>query len=245
MKTADQPYYDDEYLRETLRIAFENPLYYKLPKGIMRYDYANTHGWWVRVTRDGAHFRKIFSDGLHESIQDGLQKAILYRHEILAAFPVTIKHIHARTLAPEPENRIQLKTGKGGNKPYVFWEVKWYDADHNVKSKCFSVTKYGGYEEAKALALAAARSNHNKKPKITSLPDSYRYEKCREILRADVEILATINSGSYSRKDGSQQDIAATNPHGFEGAKKYVLHLSVERDKKLREQKIQLSFNAK
>lgn len=105
--------YDDVYLQEILRIAFENPLVYKLPKGVIRYDYAHTHGWWVRVTRDGARFRKLFSDGQHESFEDGLRKAILYRHEILSSFPVTIKHVHARAIAPEPEKRIELKTEKG------------------------------------------------------------------------------------------------------------------------------------
>jgi predicted HNH restriction endonuclease len=234
--------YDDAYLQETLRVAFEDPLKFKLPKGIVRFDYANTHGWWVRVKRDGVPFRKIFSDGQCESFEDGLRQAILYRHEILAAFPVTIKHIHARAIAPEPENRIELKSEKGrGNKqPYVFWEAKWYDENHNVKNKCFSVKKYG-HDEAKALALAAARSNHYKKPKITAHPDRYQAEKFREILRSDVAVLATINSSSYSKGSGGVKvQNAATYPHGFEGEKKYVLHLSIERDRKLRDQKINL-----
>lgn len=233
--------YDDAYLQETLRIAFQDPLVYKLPKGIIRYDYAHTHGWWVRVTRDGAHFRKIFSDGQFESLDEGLRKAILYRHEILASFPVTIKHIHSRAIAPEPENRIELKTEKGKKQPYIFWEAKWYDENHNVKNKCFSVQKYG-HDEAKALALAAARTNHNKKPKITTHPDVYQTDKFKELLRSDVAVLATINSSSYSKGDtgGKEQDIAASYPHGFEGEKKYVLHLAIERDRKLREQKINL-----
>lgn len=234
--------YDDAYLQETLRVAFEDPLKFKLPKGIVRFDYAHTHGWWVRVTRDGARFRKIFSDGQCESFEDGLRKAILHRHKILAAFPVTIKHIHARAIAPEPENRIELKSekGRGKNQPYVFWEAKWYDANHNVKNKCFSVNKYG-HDEAKALALAAARSNHNKEPKITAHPDVYQAEKFRELLRSDVAVLATINSGSYSKGGGGKaQDAATSYPHGFEGEKKYVLHLSIERDRKLRDQKINL-----
>lgn len=231
--------YDDAYLQETMRVAFEDPLIYKLPKGIVRFDYAHTHGWWVRVTRDGARFRKIFSDGQCESFDDGLRKAILHRHNILASFPVTIKHIHARAIAPEPENRINLCTEDGRNHPYVFWEAKWYDENHNVKRKCFSVQKYG-HEEAKILALAAARSNHNKKPKITAHPDVYQADKFRELLRSDVAVLATINSGSYSPvgAGGKDQDIATTDPHGHEGEKKYVLHLSIERDGKLREQKI-------
>lgn len=231
--------YDDAYLQETLRVAFEDPLIYKLPKGIVRFDYAHTHGWWVRVKRDGAPFRKIFSDGQCESFDDGLHKAILYRHEILASFPVTIKHVHFRAIAPEPENRIELKSEKGKNQPYVFWEAKWYDENHNVKNKCFSVQKYG-HDEAKALALAAARSNHNKKPKITTHPDVYQAERLRELLRSDVTVLATINSGSSTKggAGGREQDIEATYPHGLEGEKKYVLHLSIERDRKLRDQKI-------
>lgn len=233
--------YDDAYLQETLRIAFGDPQVYKLPKGIIRYDYAHTHGWWVRVTRDGAHFRKIFSDGQCDSFEDGLRKAILYRHEILASFPVTIRHVHARSIAPEPENRIELKTEKGKQQPYVFWEAKWYDQDHNIQKKCFSVKKYG-HEEARLLALAAARSNHNKKPKITAHPDVYQTDSFKEILRSDVEVLATINSNSYSKGGprSKEQDIAASFPHGFEGEKKYVLHLAIERDRKLRDQKVNL-----
>lgn len=158
------PTYDDAYLQETLRVAFEDPLIYKLPKGIIRYDYAHTHGWRVKVTRDGVPFSQIFYDGQCESFEDGLRKAIVHRHEILASFPVTIKHVHARSIAPEPEKRIELKTGKGKKQPYIYWEAKWYDTNHNVKHKCFSVQRYG-HEEAKALALAAAHSNHNNKPR--------------------------------------------------------------------------------
>lgn len=233
--------YDDAYLQKTLRFAFEDPLIFKLPKGIVRFDYSHTHGWWVRVTRDGARFRKIFSDGQCESFEDGLRKAILHRHKILASFPVTIKHVHARAIAPEPENRIELKSERGKKQPYVFWEAKWYDQNHTVKNKCFSVQKYG-HDEAKALALSAARLNHNKLPKITSHPDVYQAERFREILRSDVAVLATINSSAHSKggTGGKGQDIAASYPHGFEGEKKYVLHLAIERDRKLRDEKINL-----
>ena len=100
--------------------------------------------------------------------------------------------------------------------------------------------KYG-HEEAKALALAAARSNHNKKPKITSHPDMYQSEKFKEILQSDVAILATINSRTTSKGGGGkEQDIVASYPHGFEGEKKFVLHLAIERDRKLRDHKIGL-----
>lgn len=231
--------YDNDYLEETLRKAFEDPALYKLPKGVIRYDYAHTHGWWVRVTRNGAPFRKLFSDGQFPSIADGLRSAIIHRHELLASFPVTLKHIHARSLPLDPEQRLQLLTEKGrGNKaPYVCWEAKWYDQNHKVCIRSFSVKKFGN-DEARALALSAARSNHNMKPKLTALPDSYRDEKWRELPRADIDVFATINSDSY-RRTGSAAATAAADPFAFEGEKIFELHQSIERDKNLRARKIE------
>lgn len=123
----------------------------------------------------------------------------------------------------------------------MFWEAKWYDENHNVKKKCFSTLKYG-HSEARVLALTAARSNHNKKPKISAHPDVYQTDRFRELLRSDVEVLATINGDPYlkSRSRNKEQEVLASYPHGFEGAKKYVLHVAIERDRKLRAQKVNL-----
>lgn len=233
--------YDEAHLKETLRVALEDPMVYKVPKGITRYDYAQTHGWWVRVRRDGAYFRKIFSDSLCDSPEDGLRKAILYRHELLASFPVTIRHVHSRTLLQKPEDRIELKVEKGKNSPYVFWEAKWYDENHKVNKQCFSVQKYG-QDEARLLALAAARSRHNKKPKISAHPDVYEADDFKQILRADIEVLSTIDGLRYLGHGSinGDHDVSVSYPHGFEGAKKYVLHLAIERDRKLRDQKVKL-----
>lgn len=228
------------YLKDTLRIAFEDPLWYKIPKGIMRYDYAHTHGWWVRVTRDGATFRKFFSDGQCDSFEDGLRKAILYRHEILTLFPVTAIPVNHKTMAPEPENRIELKTEKGKQQPYVYWEARWYDEKFNIKRKCFSILKYGD-SKAKSLALDAAQSNHNKtkKPKTITNHDQYKKEVYKKLLRSDVTILSTINGNPYSA-DNTGNSIPDYNFHAFEGEKKYVLHLSIERKRALRDQKINM-----
>jgi predicted HNH restriction endonuclease len=231
--------YDDHHLKSTLEKAFENPNVYKYPKGIVRYDYGNSHGWWVRINRDAATFRTFFSDGQCGSIQEALKKAIEHRHEILALFPVTLNAIGYKSLPLEPEKRIQLKSEKGHAQPYVYWEAKWYNENHKVKKQNFSVLKFGA-DTAKVMAFEVAKSKHNRTPKITKYPDSHKEENLKEILRSDVEVLSTINANvKYIKKDKALEEaVENSDPFGFEGEKQYVLHTSIERDNSLREEKI-------
>jgi predicted HNH restriction endonuclease len=231
------PIYDERYLEETLRTVFEDPAVYKLPKGVIRYDYATTHGWWVRVTRDKAQFRKIFSEGVIGSIESALRLAIVYRHEILSTFPVTISTSTSRSLPDSPEQRIARLTERGKNQPYVSWIARWYDASFRVKTQRFSVVKFGE-SEARALALAAASRNHNSGTKQWSAPDVYADEKWRVISREDVEVLSTISSNAYGKTSRFHELIAASSPFGFEGDRRAALHISIERDKRLRARKL-------
>jgi predicted HNH restriction endonuclease len=229
--------YDARYLEQTLRMVFEDPASYKLPKGIIRYDYATTHGWWVRVTRDKAHFRKIFSEGVVGSIESALRLAIVYRHEILSSFPVTINTTTSRGLSANPEERIDRITEKGKAKPYVSWIARWYDTDFRVKTQRFSVLKFGE-SEARELALKTATQNHNPGIKEWAVPDPYADEKWRVMSREDVEILSTISSNAYRATSRFNELIAASSPFGHEGERMAALHVSIERDKRLRDRKL-------
>lgn len=232
--------YDDKFLQETLRSAFESDEYYNVPQGIIRFDYGKDHGWWVRVSRDRVMFRELFSDGKHVSIQEALRQAILRRHEILSNFPVTIKKPSPRSLPLEPEKRIHRYEEKGKLRPYIHWRARWYDKDHKVVMKNFPVYTYGE-EEAKALALDAARKNHNKKPKLSRVVDPYLKQKFRPVSRADVEILATINSPiSKSSSSTTKDEILGNDPFAFEGERKLEIHKSIERDRKLRNHKVSI-----
>jgi len=234
--------YDDKFLKETLRHAFENDEYYNVPKGIIRFDYGNDHGWWVRVSRDRAMFRDFFSDGKHGSIQEALRQAILRRHEILSAFPVTIKKISNRGLPLEPEKRIHRYVEKGKLRPYEHWRARWYDKDHKIVYKNFPVYTLGE-ENAKAMALEAARVNHNKKIKLSKVADPYLKEQFKPILRADVEISATISSTlKPASKSYDKDEIIKNDPFAFEGDRKLELHKSIERDRKLRNLKVSTFF---
>lgn len=231
--------YDDNHLELTLEKAFEDKDVYKYPKGIVRYDYGNSHGWWVRINRDTATFRTFFSDGQCGSIEAALRKAIEHRHEILASFPVTLKIVGNRSLPLDPSKRIQLKSEMGHAQQYVYWQAKWYDENHKIKTKNFSIMKFGE-EKAKFMAYEIAKSKHNPAPKVTNLRDSHKEEKLKEILRSDVEVLSTINANlKYPKKDKEIEElITNSDPYGFEGEKHFVLHSAIERDKSLRAEKI-------
>jgi len=229
--------YDDKFLEETLRHAFEDTQYYNVPLGIRRHDYSNIHGWWVRVSRDRTMFRKLFSDSVHGSIQESLKQAILYRHEILVNFPVTIKKISNRGMPLEPEKRVDRYINKGKLRQYIFWQARWYDKNHNIIKKNFPVYTYGE-EEAKTMALEAARVNHNKKLKLSSVSDPYQTNKYEPIPRADVEIYATISSTTKRSAPDEKQIISNNDPFAFEGERKLELHKSIERDRNLRSKKL-------
>jgi hypothetical protein len=152
--------YDEAQLDRSLRIAFEDPEVFRVPKGIMRFDYESTHAWRVNIARDKAKFVEYFYDGQSGSVENGLRRAILLRHEILSSFPVTIEVPFGRALAQEPEKRIRRITEPGKVNPYICWMATWHDRDYSRKTKSFSVTKFGE-EVARKLALEAATKNHN------------------------------------------------------------------------------------
>ena len=228
--------FDEAYLEYTLHHAFSDPNTFRIPRGIIRFDYGTTHAWRVNVARDKAKFVEYFYDGQAGSIENGLRLAILYRHEILEAFPVTITLQHGRMLDPEPEKRIQRVTEPGRLNPYVFWRATWHDAEYKRCTKNFSVTKYGD-DEARKMALEAARVNHNPIPKNRLVPDMYVSEKWRAVSRAEIEQAAATNDYEYGRHH-SWPEVAESYPFGFEGERRAKLHIAIERDRSLRNGKV-------
>lgn len=230
--------YDEEYLAETLRIATENPDYFFVPKGISRYDY-NAHAWWVRVRRDDTPFSQLFSDGVHGGTEEALKAAILFRHELLSAFPVTITRVSANWLDDDPEKRITRIDEKGTAQRYIAWKAKWYDEDQKIKSKNFSV-KLFGEDQAKSLALAEATKNHiSAPPKKYTVYDPYIKQSFKQVLRSEVEGRVAADQNSFKESNEELFD-----PFAFEGDQRLVTHKSIERNSTFRLLKISI-FKAK
>ena len=238
------PTYDEQFLEETIGTALGDPENYHVPMGIVRYDYANAHGWWVRLHRDEVQFQQMFWDSHYPSISEALRAAVKYRHEVLSSFPLEkkVSNRSFKALSTSPEERIHRRTGKGKRKPYEYWESCWYDENHKLNKKNFSVNKYGE-EEARRLALRQTIENHNRDPKpliAMAIADPYAKQKFKTISREDVEVLSTINSGTYKGSDNDQVAVEESYPKALEGGRRLELHLSIERDRKLRDAKVRL-----
>lgn len=229
--------YDSKFLEDTIQEVFASATHFMLPKGIVRFDYSNDHGWYVRLTRNRAKFQKLFCDSQFDGYEGSLKEAILYRHHILLENPITLIQVHCRSLPPEPENRIKRLTDTSRGWIYEYWEARYYDKNHKVKHKAFSVARYGE-ETAKELAYNVAKKYHNKKLKITHLPDTYSKRTYRRILRSEVEHNSKIKGKSKSDFHHTSINPIVSDPFAFEGTIKLELHRSIERDKKLRDEKL-------
>jgi len=228
--------YDEANLERTLRTAFEDPTEYKVPKGIIRHDYDRTHAWRTLIARDTAKFVEYFYDGESGSIENGLRRAILYRHEILSNFDVTLTADFKRALSADPEKRIKKVSEPGHLQPYVHWRATWHDANYNRKTASFSVTKFGD-TEARRMALEAATANHNPVPKQYRLPDAYATERWRSMARDEVERNASKNELSTRRRHHDPA-VNESHPFGHEGARRFQFHMAIERDRALRNAKV-------
>jgi hypothetical protein len=61
-------------------------------RNITRFDYGNSHGWWVRIRRGKRAVSQFFSDGIHGSKRAALATALAYRDAALRRLgPVPIK----------------------------------------------------------------------------------------------------------------------------------------------------------
>lgn len=228
--------YDEAQLDRSLRIAFEDSKVFMVPKGIIRFDYGSTHAWRVNISRDKAKFVEYFYDGPSGSIENGLRRAILFRHEILSSFPVTAERHYKRALDPKPENRISRHVEPGTLTQYVYWRATWHDAEYKRKTRNFSVAKLGE-EQARRQALEAARDNHNPIPKRHILPDAHATESWKSMPRSEVERAASVNDYG-SRESDINSAVDDSYPFGFEGLRRALLHMSIERDRALRNKKV-------
>lgn len=140
-------------------------------KNVFRIDTNRTHGWQVRICRDGNWHRKFFSDSKFDSREAAFEAAVRHRNEILEQVPDlpdgAAGHLHTEEVH-ERRWRTRTRTGvkglgftmttysraKDDKRPYItaHWpgEDRWY-------STSFSIVKHGlrGALNEAAEALAA------------------------------------------------------------------------------------------
>jgi hypothetical protein len=102
-----------------------------------------THGWQVRVRRDGERLSKFFADARHGGREGALEAAVLYRDHLLETLPEP----DARPRKAWSNTGVvglsvrEKQEGKGGGKVYV--QLNWIDGDGRRHGASYSVEKWG------------------------------------------------------------------------------------------------------
>ncbi|MGB3542376.1 AP2 domain-containing protein [Rubrivirga sp.] len=101
-----------------------------------------THGWQVRVRRDGDRLSKFFADAKFESQEAAVEAAIEYRDRLLASIPE----------GPTKPRKAWSNTGvvglsvrekAEGSKSKLYVQLNWVNAEGKRKAGSFSVDKWG------------------------------------------------------------------------------------------------------
>lgn len=105
-----------------------------------------THGWQVRVRRDGRRLSKFFADARFQGREGALEAALLFRDELLDELPdVESKPRKAWSntgvVGLSVREKQEAKGKGGGGKVYV--QLNWIDAEGKRHGASYSVEKWG------------------------------------------------------------------------------------------------------
>lgn len=117
-------------------------------KLITRIDHKNTHGWNVRIVKDGETHSKLFSDGVYGGKRKALEAARAYRdklHQKLFRRPVSekreIRYSNARNTTGVVGVALSVRKRPSGT--YEYYVATWCPKKGRQARKAFSVNMYG------------------------------------------------------------------------------------------------------
>lgn len=118
-------------------------------KHITRIDNHNTHGWYVRVQKNGVKFEKLFSDLKLGGKDWALFCAMIYLDEAIE------KLMRLKSSKPKVHLRRCKKRSRGYE--YEVFEISWCPEPNRRIKKSFSIKKYGeekAFKKAKSWVKA-------------------------------------------------------------------------------------------
>jgi len=101
-----------------------------------------THGWQVRVRRDGERHTKFFADARHDGAGGAFDAAVDYRDGLLAETaeaPARVRKAWSNTGVVGLSVRDKVEGGEP--KPYV--QINWIGGDGKRRAASYSVSKWG------------------------------------------------------------------------------------------------------
>lgn len=128
-------------------------------KGISRIDSRNTHGWFVRVYRDGQVHSKMFSDGVHGGGEAALKAARKYLADYVRRHPQDPASARVKT-KPQSNSKTGVvgvsetyHSDRQGMRVPCF-SVAWAPQVNVRRNKCFYYHHYGSRKAALDAAIA-------------------------------------------------------------------------------------------
>lgn len=182
----------------------------------------SANGWLARYTREGVTFSQLFTDSKFGGEDESFEAAKKWHDEIREIFPpmsrrefmrqkkVTNKSGHVGVF--KATKKVKKKNGR--EYFYEQWVATWIDDSGQKKSKPFPIIKHGE-EEAKRLAIAY------REKMVSSLRDDWGDDYW-----------------SYRPGDRRIRTPYHREIYGYEGEEIYRIHRDFERDKDLRDKKI-------
>lgn len=127
----------------------------KKPKGISRIDSGSTHGWYVRVYRNGKTYSKLYSDKKYGGKDRALRYAKKARELAQESIEKEPKQFKKRMVTKTSRNSTGIvgvsktrKKNKSGSYS-EYYQVTWTPEKGVVKNRQWSIKKYGQREALK------------------------------------------------------------------------------------------------
>ncbi len=149
-------------------------------KGISRIDSNHTHGWFVRVFRDGGTHSKMFSDGVHGGREKALKDAQEYKEEYERQHPPS----YAST-------RLRMKPLRNNTSGVVGVSDTHDRSKTGKKLPCFSVS----WRPQKNVTRCKKFYYHHYDSREAAFEAAVEFRKAREH-----DILAGINGATGTQK---------------------------------------------
>ena len=163
-------------------------------KGISRIDSKHTHGWFVRISREGKIHSKMFSDRPHGGKEEALQAAIRYRDQYEKDHPRKMERLRIRQTLPRNNSTGILgvyetyEPRSGGRKRPCFC-VTWSPAPNRVQIKKFCIDHFEDRESALKAAIDFRKAREQE-----IIAECRRQEELAKEMKPNEAMLAALKS---------------------------------------------------
>lgn len=153
-------------------------------KGVIRIDSDSTHGWQVRVYRDGKTYSKLFSDRKHGGLREAFEAAKEYRESLVE---------EVAQLPALPKRRRLVRSNKGNTSGVIgisrtfkrdrrgirheVYAVSWNPEPGVARGTSFSIKRYGedtAFRLACELRWSKMKEIYGDRYDVPSYLDLYR-----------------------------------------------------------------------